>query len=346
MDEGDHGRDLVAEWSTDAFVADATAWVDEVLAGAAVAGVRRARTGPLRRGRVRFWSTVLEVPVGDGRLWFKAANPGQAFEGAALSALAALVPDRVVAPLAVDESRGWWLLPDGGPTYQDLYSDGHGGAPGAPWAELLARVAELQQAVTPHGDRLAMVPRLGAAAALAWTRETLDALAALPPGDAQYVDPTTAAHVSRRLPLLEADLGLLDHLGIPDTLQPNDVNLGNVCVPTEPGAPPRLLDLGDAFWSHPFAVLHLPTRLAVGAALGSGMPRDPAADGLADAYLACWDVAPERRPMLRRAADRLGALHRAGSWQRLLEPVDQDPARLGRPVPRLVDWFSVALAAG
>lgn len=344
MSDAGGGLDLVARWSADAFLDEVTAWVDGVLA-AGVAGPGVTRTGPVRRERVRFWSTVIEVPVAGGRLWFKAANPGQAFEGAALAALAALVPERVVGPLAVDEPRGWWLLPDGGPTLRDRYPEGTAGGPGVPWAEVLGHVAALQQAVTGHGDHLAMVPRLGTAAAFAWTRATLDALAALPPGDPQHVDPGTAADLRGRLPALEAELALLDGLGVPDTLQPNDVNPGNVCVPPAPGAPPRFIDLGDALWSHPFAVLHLPTRTAAGERLAAPRPDAAVAVALADSYLACWDIRPASRDHARRAADRLGAIHRAASWERLLAPVVQDPARLGMPVPRLADWIAVALAA-
>lgn len=348
MDDEDGRRDLVAEWSSDAFLDEATAWVDGLLAAGLAApgstGAGARRTGPLHRNRVRFWSTVLEVPVDGGRLWFKAANPGQAFEGAALAALGTVVPDRVVAPLAVDEGRGWWLLPDGGPTLRDRYPEGGAGGPDVPWSEMLAHVAALQLAVTTDADRLAMVPRLGPAAALAWTRETLDALAELPADDPQHVDPEAAADLRGRLPLLEADVAALDALGVPDTLQPNDVNPGNVCLPPAPGAPPRLIDLGDAFWSHPFAVLHPPTRIAAGVRLAAPRPDGPAAVALADSYLACWDVPPAERERARRAADRLGAVHRAASWERLLAPVAQDPARLGMPVPRLADWIAVALA--
>ena len=44
---------------------------------------------------------------------------------------------------------------------------------------------------------------------------------------------------------------------------------------------------------------------------------------LVDAYLEHWpEVTSRDRPGLLRAADRLGALHRAASWQRLLAPVE------------------------
>ena len=46
---------------------------------------------------------------------------------------------------------------------------------------------------------------------------------------------------------------------------------------------------------------------------------------------------------VEEAADRLGCLQRAASWQRLLAPTD--PARLGLPaVPRVADYLLRALA--
>ena len=46
-------------------------------------------------------------------------------------------------------------------------------------------------------------------------------------------------------------------------------------------------------------------------------------------------------PEVLEAADRLGAVHRAASWLRLLAPVDPD--RLAVPTPRVADWLELAL---
>lgn len=326
-------RDLVAEWSSEAFLAEATAWVDQVLVGS---GTRR--TGPPAPHKVRFWAAVLQVPTDRGRVWFKVANPGQAFEGALLAALGTLAPDRVVAPLATDDVRGWWLLPDGGPTVDQRLAD--------PWPLLMARAADLQREVTGDEAALAMLPRLRIAEARVWVLDVIEDLAHLPTSDPQHLSAADASRLTGGLPALQDDLALLADLGIPETLQPNDVNPRNACGPDEAAAL-RFFDLGDAFWSHPFAALHLPMRLAAGLDLAAPLPSAPAAVRVAEAYLARWPEAPRRRwAAVVRAADRLGAVHRAASWQRLLAPVD--PARLGLPTPRIADWLAAALrpAAG
>ncbi len=176
--------------------------------------------------------------------------------------------------------------------------------------------------------------------------DAIEDLAHLPTSDPQHLSAADASRLTGGLPALQDDLALLADLGIPETLQPNDVNPRNACGPDEAAAL-RFFDLGDAFWSHPFAALHLPMRLAAGLDLAAPLPSAPAAVRVAEAYLARWPEAPRRRwAAVVRAADRLGAVHRAASWQRLLAPVD--PARLGLPTPRIADWLAAALrpAAG
>jgi len=47
--------------------------------------------------------------------------------------------------------------------------------------------------------------------------------------------------------------------------------------------PVVLFDLGDAFWSHPFAVLHLPLRAASGVGLADPLPPGAEEGALASA---------------------------------------------------------------
>ena len=130
--------------------------------------------------------------------------------------------------------------------------------------------------------------------------------------------------------------------GIPDSLQPNDIHPRNAFLPLAPGHPFRLFDLGDAFWAHPFGVLHLPLRLAEGASLAGPLPGTAVVRRLAEGYLRCWPEVPQRRwPEVLLAADRLGAVHRALSWERLLAHVDAD--LLSDP-PQVGTWLAQAVA--
>src|SRR5690606_32769307 len=159
-----------------------------------------------------------------------------------------VVPDRVVAPWAVDGERGWWLLPDGGPTLD--------GSRPEDWVDLLGDVADLQRACGPHHDRFDMVPALSTEAAAGWVGGTGDQVARLPAADPQHLDPRAAARMTGRLDRFGQRMGLLRETGLPQTLQPNDAHPRNAVGPSTPGAPARVFDLGDSVRSHPWAVLH------------------------------------------------------------------------------------------
>ncbi len=330
--------DPLAAWASPSPLrAEADAWVRTSLAAQGTQ-VR----GPLRPHRLRFWSAVLTTETDRGRVWFKATNPGQAFEPALLAVLARLVPDDVVVPLAVDAARGWALLPDGGATWRER------GAGVDDWAALLAQVAAVQQTLCGAGTDLAAagLPRLLPEEGAAYVRDLVSTLAALPPADPQHVDAPTARALHAAVPRLEDALALLAATGVPPTLQPNDVSTGNAFAPRGPEGRARLFDLGDAFWSHPFAVLQVPLRFATGAWPGPPAPDDPVAAWLRDAYLAAWSGDLRGVDALRAvdAADRLASLHRCESWRRLLRWVDA--AAVPAPVPRLATWLADALRVG
>ena len=87
------------------------AWIDSALAG-----LGRARSGPIEVFRSEPWATVSSLLCADrGRVWFKANEPCFAHEGVVLSLLAGAAPDSVLEPLAVEPVAGWFLTDDGGP---------------------------------------------------------------------------------------------------------------------------------------------------------------------------------------------------------------------------------------
>jgi len=84
-------------------------------------------------------------------VWLKAAAPASAYEAPRYELLAEAAPDRILAPLAIDTSRGWLLLPDGGPTLGDR-AEGRARAAGlaaprvddilSPWASRTCAAAD------------------------------------------------------------------------------------------------------------------------------------------------------------------------------------------------------------
>ncbi len=93
-------RDVIEEWQRASFADTATAWVD-----GALSEVGHWRTNDLAPRKVRFWAAVFSAETTAGRVWFKVANPGQAFEGSLLVVLARVQPEGVIEPLAVDGAR-------------------------------------------------------------------------------------------------------------------------------------------------------------------------------------------------------------------------------------------------
>src|SRR5262249_25060389 len=143
---GRAGRDT---WATARWRRAATTWLDEQLDNQ---GIRR--TGDVKQPHLRPWATVLSAPTTPGRVWLKALGPATAFEAGLYQLLRRAVPQRVLAPIAVDASRGWILLPDGGPPLADRLAGAH------PPRALAARAGPLRR--TSAGLPPPAPPRPGA----------------------------------------------------------------------------------------------------------------------------------------------------------------------------------------
>lgn len=283
--------------------------------------------------RVRFWSGVFRIPLRSGAAWFKVANPGQSF-GELLAALSSVAPGRVIQPWAVELAEGWTLLPDGGATLDWESEDD--------WLGLISDVALLQRQSQGHAAELAKLPSYDAVGAADRAEHLLADLARRPSRHAQHLDPDQARRCSQALPRLRDQLAILGEAGPASTLQPNDAQPGNAVRAVTFGEPRRLFDLGDAVWSHPWAVLHASGRGIARVRLTDPWPPEPAAQRLVEAYAEHWpEISRPDRQAVLRAADRLGALHRAESWRRLLAETDTET--LEAPAPRIATWLIQAL---
>lgn len=331
MSRFEGGTNHLRLWGSEEFQAQALDWIR-----AAPAGEGTVVHGPLVPHRLRFWSAVFTVETARGRLWFKATNPGQAFEAGLLAELARLMPQHVVNPVAVDRSRGWLLLPDGG----TVLAARERTAP-ADWHELLIRAAQLQAGTAPHADKLlaAGLPLLTPEQGTRYAAELIDALAMLPASHPQHLHAAQAGHLAAGLHTAGRAFRDLEAVGIPLCLQPNDVTPQNAF---RDAAGLRLFDFGDAFWSHPFAVLQVPMRMACGSWPRPAPAGDAAVNSMAGAYMGQWPLASgSDLRILAEAADRLASLHRCESWRRLL--AGTHPDAVGDRPPRLADWLADAL---
>jgi hypothetical protein len=284
-------------------------WVVERLGSRGVEVV-----GPVEDVRIRPWSQVRRAPTTAGTVYFKVTCAGSAYEAALVPALAALVPDRVLAALDTDAERGWLLLPDGGRTLREQGLDRAG------WAGMFAAYAELQRTVAPSAaDLVALgVPDLRPAR--------------MPGYLAGFADGTELAEDLRgRLRTLAPEYGRwcaeLAADGVPASVQHDDLHNGNVFAGL------RFFDWGDACVAHPF------TSLLVG--LGAAHHQlDLDEAGLAylrDAYLEPWGLPAASARRSATLAQRVGKVGRALSWQRALSTaMSPIPADVADAVP---EWL-------
>ena len=303
-------------WHSSEFREELSDWVTEVVG--APTSLEPVRDVP--------WSTVWRAVTQQGVFYAKQNTPLQAFEAGLVGVLAEIAPNQVVSVTAIDQERGLLLTPDHGVVLGDAVGQLSEDAA----VELACRVAgagaSLQREVAPHAERLVaagLVP-LGPLDVVSYVERRLEDFAGLPLGDPRALSTEAAARVQEFLPRLADQCEELAAIGLPLTLQHNDLHQHNVF---DVDGELRFFDFGDALLSDPLAALSVPLGgLAhrLGCSIG-----DPRVQRVADAALERWtDVAPSTalRAVLP-AALRLGRLGRCESWIRCLASMNE--AELG-----------------
>lgn len=289
-------------WRSAEFRDELTGWV--------AAQVGEPRT--LEPVRDRSWSTVWRVETSDGTFFAKQNTPLQAFEARLLLLLGELSPAYVVPVAAADPDRDLLLTPDQGTVLGERLAEADEAHLREVVSRVLAAAARLQREVAPHADRLGLA-RLAPSGAVSYVRRRMDQLGSLPTGDPRGLGSDQAAAIERALPSIESAVDQVGALGLPLTLNHNDLHTYNVF---EVDGRMRFFDLGDAMLTEPLGMLMVP--------LG-GIARhlevsvdDPRILALAEPALEVWsDLAPlsELRAALP-AALRLARLARCESWLR------------------------------
>ena len=308
MDEPTRERYADLLWAQPDWLLSARAWIEE---HARVAGeIEQIHLVP--------WSTVLRVPTVDGDLFFKAAWISGSFEPALTLLLAERMAERIAEPVAVELERGWMLTRDAGTRLRELV---HSAADLHHWTTLLPSYAALQIELASEGDhllrlgvpdrRLARIPEL-----LADLLDDTDALmVGLPDG-------LTSEEVMRmhdELPAIAAMCAELAAFGIPETIQHDDFNDGNVFVRDGRHV---FFDWGDSCVSHPFHTLVVTLR-----SVAARLDLEPGGADLLelrDAYLEPFAVFAEPAA-LREAFDlayRVGTIGRALAWYEYVRKSD------------------------
>jgi hypothetical protein len=289
---------LRAPWARQDWYAQAEGWIE-----AQVSRLGATMTGPMELARSWSISCVMRIPTTRGDLYFKTAARLPLFvnEAVVTKGLAQLYPENVPEPLAIDEQRGWMLLPDFGRPLD-------WGAPLAQRTEMLRAFARLQIDSAGHIDQLL---------ALGCIDRRLERLAASI--DALVESPETAAAIGAQQlsrlrslgPRLKKMCGRLAEDAIPCALIHGDLHPNNVTVRDGDFV---FFDWTDACVGHPFfdmleiyreedEVIHLQLR---------------------DAYLALWrEVVPEQDLLGSwRLGEILAAVHHAVSYWVILANIE------------------------
>jgi Ser/Thr protein kinase RdoA (MazF antagonist) len=311
---------LSASWSTQAFHDRLRAWCESVL-GPVLA---------MEQHKLRGWATVWRVTTAEGS-WFAKQNcPGQQVEVPLMEALARLVPERVVPVTAARD--GFLLTPDQGPVFHET-----AGGDLENWVRLAREAALLQRELVPHHDalRAAGMTELTPSEAPDYVTARVEQYAALPAGDPRRPDDDLAARLRAHQPVVRRWAEEVCALGLPITLNHNDLHENNVF---DVDGRLRFFDFGDSLMTEPLAVLLIPLNI-LGDKLGAG-PDDPRLWRVAEAALEVWsDLVP--LAALRAAlpaALQLGRLGRVESWVRCQPALLDDELEEWGPVA--VQWLA------
>ena len=300
-----------AHWRSVPFREELTSWVTSHV------GEPQSLT-PVRD---RSWSTVWRVGALEGVFFAKQNTPLQAFEARLVTLLGELAPAYVVPVTATDPDRDLLLTPDQGSVLGDVLAEAGEDEVLEAVGRLVGAAARLQREVAPVVDRLDGIGLswLGPADATAYVQRRLDDLGSLPADDPRGFEPGRGDVLRAALPRVAADAERVASLGLPLTLNHNDLHTFNAF---DVGGRMRFFDFGDAMVTDPLGMLMVPLG-GVARHLDTA-PSDPRVLSLAEPALEVWsDLAPvtELRAALP-AALRLARLARCESWLRCFASMD------------------------
>jgi hypothetical protein len=221
----------------------ASCWIDNQLK---FLGIKR--TGAIKQFRVRYWSTVLQIPTNVGNIYFKAVIPELIYEAALTEILSRWYPHFMPQIIATSRKDGWLLMGDGGTklseslkTEDDIQH----------WQAIVPIYAQLQQNSVQHLDELL---ELGVCDRRIHILPVLyEELLCNPEVLAiNYPDGISLLEYQRLQNTIEKFTTLCKKLaafGLPETLHHGDLHDGNIFIKNRGYI---FFDWGDSSISHPF----------------------------------------------------------------------------------------------
>lgn len=290
---------------------DLRRWAKKCLQTAGVMGV-----GPPELVKHAPWAAVWSFDTPNGRFFAKSCSRTQAHEPALTTALARWRPDCCLPVVAADVENGWLLLPDGGETLAEIRHRDRSQAH-AHWPDILALMAGVQQDTAGKSAELlnmGLLDRRPNALPGAFD-ELLDTLARRPDSAPGALSAAELDRLHTLRPNLVAAVQRLDALGIPATLNHDDLHDKHIFLD---GNRYQFYDWGDACLSHPFFVLVVPYERETD---GRWPPDESDFDNpLFRPYWQAWagEVSIEAVRAAFPDMLALGALDRALTWERAM----------------------------
>lgn len=327
---------LQQPWSQPGWLDQASRWIEHALEGKAI-----RLTGPIDRVHQVPWSTVLRVPTTAGHVYFKAPMPALVHEAALTQALSRWRPNCILPLLAVELERGRMLLPDGGTRLREVI---RAAGDSRPWEVVLPAYAALQMDMVSRREELRAlgVPDRGLAVLPSRFEELLGNEWVLSIDQPDRLTGDEVEHLRQPVPILTETCHDLARYAIPESLDHQDLNDGNIFVGD---GHPIFFDCSEASITHPFFSLR---TVVVSVELTLGLEEGSApVEELRDAYIEPWSRYVAREDLLRAftLAQRLWMIPAALAWYHILSSLEgREREEHGYTVPWLLKEFLAANA--
>ena len=278
-------------------------------------------TGEIEQPHMVPWSTVMHIPTNEGMVFFKATAVETVYESALTEKLAGWFPDCMPELVAVDTTRGWMLMRDGGeqlrasirPT-QDL----------KPWEPVITKYAELQIGLAEYASeilalgipdhRLVTLPALYEQLLADEDSLMIDQEKGLTSAEFQQL-----RNLTSRFKQICADLSAF---GIPASLNHGDFHDGNVLLKNG-----RIIffDWGDASLTHPFVSLRtFFVSMEIALNLDDYAPPTSGMSDLLRCYLEKWEIFAPKDELLKayQLSKPVASIAKTLAWHQTISRLD------------------------
>jgi aminoglycoside/choline kinase family phosphotransferase len=252
-------------------------------------------TGEIEQNHAYAWSTVMRVPSSEGMIFFKATASETVYESALTRKLAGWFPDCMPDLVAVDTTRGWMLMRDGG---EQLRASIRPTKDVKPWEPVIARYAELQIGLAEHVDEILAlgIPDYRLAALPALYKKLLADEESLMIDQEKGLTSADLQQLHKLTPRFEQICSDLAAFGIPESLNHGDFHDGNILLKN---GRITFFDWGDASVTHPFASLRtFFVSMEIALSLDDYAPPTPEMTVLLELYLEHWEHFTEKEHLL------------------------------------------------